>query len=480
MKEIRKTIERRKASVEKEKTKAAKEKERDEAPTKTEYLFINADTSDKELIAQLLKVFEDRPDWIAAGPLFEGSTEDITKDLDANLVDCQALILVYGNAAAPWVRAQLRRYSKMERLRETPPRVKTILLGPPAPKPEIAVSGGFSRLDFQNGLTGRHCRTDRGGAPAVTGDPSQRAPYPGLRAFRRDETDLFFGREDCINAMVDRLAATHFLAVLGSSGTGKSSLVKTGLLDALELGLLAQAGSRWRIAEFRPGGAPLRNLARGLLEAERDDEGTHFPDQDVDLLRALLARGPRSVIEWCARTPAEGRQPAAAGRPVRGAVPLPVLCRARGGRGFRGAAARKRARNGRADLRRHHHAVRISRRLLADRGPLRRDQRGPVPDAAHDARAMPRGDRRPGGGLRFRDRAGAGQPAAQRSHRLRDLGRARRQRPARPHHAARRSAPAPAIHAQPDVAAGARAIGQPAHQLDARRLCSDRRTARRA
>ena len=46
-------------------------------------------------------------------------------------------------------------------------------------------------------------------------EQSLRAPYPGLRAFRRDETDLFFGREDCINAMVDRLAATRFLAVLG-------------------------------------------------------------------------------------------------------------------------------------------------------------------------------------------------------------------------------------------------------------------------
>ena len=153
LKEIRKTIERRNAAAEKEKAKAAKDKERDEAPTKTEYLFINADTSDRELIAQLLKAFEDRPDWIAAGPLFEGSAEDITKDLDANLVDCQALLLVYGKAAAPWVRAQLRRYSKMERLRETPPRVKTILLGPPTPKPEISVSGGFTRLDFQNGLT---------------------------------------------------------------------------------------------------------------------------------------------------------------------------------------------------------------------------------------------------------------------------------------------------------------------------------------
>ena len=130
-------------------------------------------------------------------------------------------------------------------------------------------------------------------------EQSQRPPYPGLRAFRREETDLFFGREDCTNAMVDRLAATRFLAVLGSSGTGKSSLVRTGLLDALELGLMAKAGSRWKIVDFRPGGSPLKNLARRLLETEHDEENPYIEPKDVDLLRAFLARGPRAVIEWC-------------------------------------------------------------------------------------------------------------------------------------------------------------------------------------
>jgi hypothetical protein len=140
----------RSAKAEKE---AEKEKSGDSA-AKTQFLFINADSSDKELTEQLLKVFEDKRDWIAAGPLFEGSAEEITKDLDANLVDCDTLLLVYGKADAPWVRAQLRRYSKIERLRDTPLQVKTILFAPPAPKPEIAMSGGFARIDCQSGLSG--------------------------------------------------------------------------------------------------------------------------------------------------------------------------------------------------------------------------------------------------------------------------------------------------------------------------------------
>src|ERR1700686_316611 len=71
-------------------------------------------------------------------------------------------------------------------------------------------------------------------------------PYPGLRAFRRDETHIFFGREAAVNEMVDRLGVHRFLAVTGGSGSGKSSLVRTGLLDALDRGLLAAAGPDWR------------------------------------------------------------------------------------------------------------------------------------------------------------------------------------------------------------------------------------------
>jgi hypothetical protein len=124
-----------------------------------------------------------------------------------------------------------------------------------------------------------------------------RAPYPGLRSFYREETDLFFGRDDCVYDMVDRLAETRFLAVLGSSGTGKSSIVKTGLLDALERGLMGKAGASWRIAGFTPGGSPLRNLAEKLLSAEAP--GIEPSSMDIIRLRDKLRRGPRSIIEWC-------------------------------------------------------------------------------------------------------------------------------------------------------------------------------------
>jgi len=89
-------------------------------------------------------------------------------------------------------------------------------------------------------------------------------PFPGLRPFESTETHLFFGRDGQSEELLRRLKRTRFLAVVGTSGSGKSSLVRAGLLPALQGGLMASAGSDWRIAILRPGGDPIGNLARAL------------------------------------------------------------------------------------------------------------------------------------------------------------------------------------------------------------------------
>ena len=75
---------------------------------------------------------------------------------------------------------------------------------------------------------------------------------------------MFFGRETQVDAMVDKLALTRFLAVVGTSGSGKSSLVNCGLRPALHGGLMARAGTAWRMAQFRPGSHPIRAMAHAL------------------------------------------------------------------------------------------------------------------------------------------------------------------------------------------------------------------------
>lgn len=91
-------------------------------------------------------------------------------------------------------------------------------------------------------------------------------PFPGLRPFREDEEHLFFGRENQVDAMVDKLAATRLLAVVGTSGSGKSSLVNCGLRPALRQGWMASVGSTWRMAQFRPGTEPISAMAQALAQ----------------------------------------------------------------------------------------------------------------------------------------------------------------------------------------------------------------------
>lgn len=110
-------------------------------------------------------------------------------------------------------------------------------------------------------------------------------PFPGLRPFRDDEAYLFFGRESQVDAMVDKLAKRHFLAVVGTSGSGKSSLVNCGLRPGLHRGLMATAGIRWRMVQFRPGNNPLRAMAKALAE---DDAVRSRFDFDLPSLQGLV------------------------------------------------------------------------------------------------------------------------------------------------------------------------------------------------
>ena len=92
-------------------------------------------------------------------------------------------------------------------------------------------------------------------------------PFPGLRSFKPAEADRFFGRQQQIEALVARLAATPLLAVSGASGCGKSSLVLAGLLNELARRHADDDETDWRPVVLRPGNRPIANLAAALAGA---------------------------------------------------------------------------------------------------------------------------------------------------------------------------------------------------------------------
>ena len=122
------------------------------------------------------------------------------------------------------------------------------------------------------------------------------APYPGLRPFRSDEADIYFGREAQIDALLSRLQSARFLAVVGPSGCGKSSLVRAGMIPALETGFMAQAGASWRIVAMTPGDHPMARLAARVSAFGALGGDGSASEESIALTMAALRSGPRGLI----------------------------------------------------------------------------------------------------------------------------------------------------------------------------------------
>ena len=161
---------------------------------------------------------------------------------------------------------------------------------------------------MESPLTGAEGAT----VPADAAAPEIR-PYPGLRPFREDETHLFFGREEpSPRAAASRLVASRFVAVVGTSGSGKSSLVRAGLLPDLLLRVPAQGtGSDWVVVE-----TSARQTIRWAASrrSSRPPAGPSSPDElRTNSAQILDTRRPRTFEP--------GSAPARVDRSARGAVP---------------------------------------------------------------------------------------------------------------------------------------------------------------
>src|SRR4029453_17361715 len=123
-------------------------------------------------------------------------------------------------------------------------------------------------------------------------------PFPGLLPFETDEYRLFFGREGQSDALIERLQRSHFLAVVGTSGSGKSSLVRAGLLPSLRGGLMAGAGSGWGLTNMPPGSDPIGNLAFALADKEvlLEAGGGLPPAEAQAVIEATLRRGSLGLV----------------------------------------------------------------------------------------------------------------------------------------------------------------------------------------
>ena len=87
-------------------------------------------------------------------------------------------------------------------------------------------------------------------------------PYRGLQPFREEDARFFCGREAAVQELVTAVERQPFVALVGSSGSGKSSVIRAGLIPALRAGALEHV---WDVATLVPTGRPLHSLAAALM-----------------------------------------------------------------------------------------------------------------------------------------------------------------------------------------------------------------------
>jgi WD40 repeat protein/DNA-binding SARP family transcriptional activator len=131
--------------------------------------------------------------------------------------------------------------------------------------------------------------------PGVAHERAVVCPFKGLASFDVGDAEYFFGRERLVAELVARLVGAPLLGVVGSSGSGKSSVVRAGLLPALAGGVLP-GSDEWSRVLIRPGAHPLRELAGAVGDVPADRRVLLVVDQFEELFTVCRDERERAAF----------------------------------------------------------------------------------------------------------------------------------------------------------------------------------------
>jgi WD40 repeat protein/energy-coupling factor transporter ATP-binding protein EcfA2 len=124
-------------------------------------------------------------------------------------------------------------------------------------------------------------------------------PFPGLRSFSLEECHLYFGREGPVDDILNQIAKSRFVTVMGYSGSGKSSLMSCGLVPVLYGGFATDSGPFWNVIITRPGASPIRSLVDSVVEflvrSNRIDPADISIHQSI--INSVLRNGSEGLVE---------------------------------------------------------------------------------------------------------------------------------------------------------------------------------------
>ena len=122
-------------------------------------------------------------------------------------------------------------------------------------------------------------------------------PYKGLEVFEEEDADLFFGRERLVEDLLSRVKESRTVFITGPSGSGKSSLVRAGLIHALKDGAL-KSSDHWLYETMKPGREPIKELSLAFSRLKSPELAHYFQDHASDI----------NILNECAESVLSGRK----------------------------------------------------------------------------------------------------------------------------------------------------------------------------
>ncbi|MEO5886791.1 MAG: AAA family ATPase, partial [Anaerolineales bacterium] len=124
-----------------------------------------------------------------------------------------------------------------------------------------------------------------------------RCPYKGLEVFEEEDAELFFGRERLVNELVGRVKESRTVFITGPSGSGKSSLVRAGLIYSLKQGAIKNSEG-WLYETLKPGREPIKDLALAFSRLKSPELEDYFLTHSTET----------NILNKCAESVLSGRK----------------------------------------------------------------------------------------------------------------------------------------------------------------------------
>ena len=124
-------------------------------------------------------------------------------------------------------------------------------------------------------------------------------PYMGLQAFNEENAEYFYGRTNLVQRLLNQISHNSTMAVVGASGSGKSSAVQAGLISQLRQGKQIPQSDSWWLGCFRPGNSPIKALAKELADGETQKVKAEKQLQ----IEGLLYQGIEGFVQWLRTRP---------------------------------------------------------------------------------------------------------------------------------------------------------------------------------